>query len=804
MRILPLLITIALVWALNHRFANKPAFGMLFSPQHGFWVHAEKTGADASPQQLSLAGLQDSASVWLDERRVAHLFARNDHDAYFLQGYLHAQNRLWQMELQTHAAAGRLCEILGPGLLHYDRLKRREGMVYAAEQAVKAMDADPVSKLITSAYTDGVNAYITSLRERDYPLEYKLLGYAPEPWTKLKSALLIKYMAYDLASTGDDIAYSNARQRFGKEIFHQLYPDWPDVIAPIIPVGTPFPAATLKAIPPPDSVVTAGIGAFRPGSRPDPDNGSNNWAVSGSKTKSGAPILANDPHLTLSLPSIFYEMQIHTPDLNVYGVAIPGAPGIIIGFNDHIGWGLTNGYMDVLDYYTMEFRNGKSEYRFNGEWKKADARVEEIRIKGEAPYLDTVAYTVWGPVLYDPGFGGEGFGNGYLAMRWTAHDPSNELLSLYRLNRAKNYTGYTEALAVWGSPAQNFVFAGKEDGIAIWQNGKHPLRWKDQGKFVMPGSDSTYAWQGYIPMSENPHIQNPAQGFVQSANQHSTDSTFPYNMFGYYSVYRGLRIQEQLSAMQGVTPEDMMRLQNDNTNRLAVSAVPFLSDYVMPNKLTAAQRPYWEMMFQWDGVSSPDSKAATVFNLWWANLNARIWRDEMPEKDSLVWHMPTAEATLYWLMRDSAMRFVDDIKTPSRETLADQVTAALQEAADTAAAIAARGDLSIGGNRGTDIRHLSRSIPAFSRMGLHTGGGAHIVNATKQTHGPSWRMVVELGKETKAWGIYPGGQSGNPGSAFYDNMVDDWAAGKYYSLHVYDERKSSDAGVRKIFFSPKK
>ncbi|WP_423738034.1 penicillin acylase family protein [Chitinophaga caseinilytica] len=804
MRILPLLLTIALVWALNHRFANKPAFGMLFSPQHGFWVHAEPSGPASSDSHISLPALKDSASVWFDERMVAHVFARNDYDAYYIQGYLHATNRLWQMELQTHAAAGRLCEILGEGLLQYDRQKRREGLTYGAEQAVKAMDADPVSKLITDAYTDGVNAYIQTLRERDYPLEYKLLGYAPEPWTKLKSALLIKYMAFDLASTGDDIAYSNARKRYGKDIFNQLYPDWPDVIAPIVPVGTPFAAATKKAVAPPDSIVTAGIGAFDPGSRPDPDNGSNNWAVAASKTKNGAPILANDPHLTLSLPSIFYEMQIHTPEVNVYGVSIPGATGVIIGFNDHIGWGLTNGYMDVLDYYTMDFRNGKSEYRFNGAWKKADMRVEEIRIKGREPFRDTVAYTVWGPVIYDPGFGGDGFGDGYLAMRWTAHDPSNELLSLYRLNRAKNYVDYTNALSIWSCPAQNFIFASKEDGIAIWNNGKHPLRWKDQGKFVMPGADSTFAWQGYIPMSENPHVQNPAQGFVQSANQHPTDSTFPYRMFGYYSIYRGLQIQERLTAMQNITPEDLMRLQNDNTNRLAVSAMPFLADFVAPAALTAAQRPYWEMLFKWDGVASPDSKAATLFNLWWENLNSRLWRDEMPVKDSLAWHIPNAEATLYWLMRDSAMRFVDNIRTPVHETLTELVTGALQEAADTAAAITSRGNLAIGNDRGTDIRHLSRSIAAFGRLGLHTGGGAHIVNATKKTHGPSWRMVVELGKETKGWGIYPGGQSGNPGSKFYDNMVDDWVAGKYYSLHVYDEHKSVDANVRKIFFVPGK
>ncbi len=287
-------------------------------------------------------------------------------------------------------------------------------------------------------------------------------------------------MAYDLASTGDDIAYSNARQRFGKEIFNQLYPDWPDVIAPIVPAGTAF---------------------LRPASNPQRHQTASSRQASGLSVPVLAPIRITAPTTgpwppakrRTARPSwpttrtcrcrspIFYEMQLKTPEANFYGVSIPGAPGVIIGFNDHIGWGLTNGYMDVLDYYTMEFRNGKSEYRFNGEWRKADVRVEEIRVKGREPFLDTVAYTVWGPVLYDPGFGGDGFGNGYLAMRWTAHDASNELLSLYKLNRAKDYADYTGALEIWSSPAQNFLFASRTEGIAIWQNGKHPLRWKDQG-----------------------------------------------------------------------------------------------------------------------------------------------------------------------------------------------------------------------------------------------------------------------------------------------------------------------------------
>lgn len=797
MRIIPLIFTVALVWALNHRWGATPPFGMLFSPQHGFWVHAEPVGSPVNGQFV-FPQLKGKAEVWFDDRMVAHVFAEQEADAYFIQGYLHAKNRLWQMELQTHAAGGRLSEILGPKLLDYDRRKRREGMVYGAEQVIKGIEADPVTKMELDSYTAGINAYIGELRKRNYPLEYKLLGYSPEPWTNIKTGLLVKYMSADLAATADDIPYTNARNHFSKEDFDQLYPDFTDLMAPIIPRGTPFPAPARRAVPPPDSVVNAEFQYNT--AKQDRDKGSNNWAVAGSKTKNGYPILCNDPHLELSLPSLFYEMQIKTPGMNVYGVSLPGAPGIIIGFNDNMGWGFTNGYVDVLDYYKMEFRNGKKEYLFNGQYRPADLRVEEIKIKGQPSFYDTVAYTVWGPVLYDETFKDPRF-NGYLAMRWTAHDQSNELRTVHLLNHAKGYGDYLEAMKYWSCPGQNFIYAGKKDGIAIWHNGKHPLRWKDQGKFVTPGSDSTYAWQGFIPQAENPHVYNPAEGFVSSANQQATDSTYPYNLFGYYDLFRGMRIQEQLSQMSGITPEDMMKLQNDNKNRLAEAAVPFLSDYVSANTLTSKQQEYWRMMFAWDGVAGPDSKAATLFNLWWSNLEDAIWSDELPLNDSIAYVQPEEKTLLFWLMRDSAMHFIDNIRTPARETLADQVMASFRLAADTAAELDARNELALGKFRGTDIRHLSRSIPAFSRMHLNTGGGRHIINATKKTTGPSWRMVVELGPETKAWGIFPGGQSGNPGSKYYDNMVSDWLAGKYYALRVYDEKKPAEGVVGKMVFT---
>lgn len=792
-------VTLVLVWALNKSWGSLPPLGKLLSPQHGFWQNAESVNRNFSAQ-LVLPGLSKNVTVWEDERLVPHVFAETENDAAYVLGYLHARDRLWQMEVQTMASAGRLCEILGPSLLERDRLKRRQGMVFGAQNSLKAIESDPVQKAYLDAYTRGVNTYIKSLRTRQLPLEYKLLNYRPEPWSNLKTALLIKYMADDLAGAANDLEYTNARRYFSENEAEQMFPDFTDTLDPIIPAGTPYAAPSKRPVRPADSILYRDQVALRfKMEKPDPDNGSNNWAVAGSRTKSGAPILANDPHLGLNLPSLWYEVQLHTPTMNVYGVSLPGAPGVLIGFNDYIAWGITNGSEDVKDYYRMQFRNGKTQYLFNGEYRNAELRVEEIKIKGEASYFDTVAYTVWGPVMFDNTFPDNTAREGFLAVRWKAHDGTNELATFYGLNRARNYDEYLAALQHFTCPAQNFLFAAKTGDIALWHNGDYPLRWKDQGKYIMPGWDSTYAWQGYIPRGEVPHIRNPERGYLNSANQHPTDSTYPYHLYGIYDLYRGKRINEALAPMQGITPQDMMALQNDNKNLFAATALPFLLKNLDEQYLRPNLREWYDTLMHWDYVQSPESFGATVFNLWWEEFEQQIWKDDFANKDSAVLELPQSKTTLLWLLRDSAMRFVDDRTTPQVETLPDIVLRSFSRMAIPARAALREGKLAFGKFRGTNINHLA-GLPAFSRQGLLTGGGPHIVNATKLRHGPSWKMVVQLGQRTEAYGIYPGGQSGNPGSKYYDNAIGDWTAGKYYPLRVF---AASDTGRYKIVFRNK-
>ncbi|MEO7523408.1 MAG: penicillin acylase family protein, partial [Ferruginibacter sp.] len=333
-------ITVTLVITLNTRLTiggkTAPAFGKFLSPQHGLWQNAEDANEDFSAD-LKFPHLTGKVSVYLDKRLVPHIFAEKENDAYFVQGYLHAKFRLWQMELQTLAAAGRVSEVVGDVALNHDREFRRLGMVYAAENSLKAMEANDTIRQECDAYTAGVNAYIENLPASRLPIEYKLLGYAPEKWSNLKTALFLKYMSYDLAAHETDFEMTNAQSFFSPQDFQLLFPPIQDSLDPIIPKGTLYaaPKRALKIPASADSLyfkkdtVTAQEFA-----KPNKANGSNNWAVAGSKTKSGAPILCNDPHLGLNLPSLWIEMQLSTPTFNAYGASFPGAPSIIIGYND--------------------------------------------------------------------------------------------------------------------------------------------------------------------------------------------------------------------------------------------------------------------------------------------------------------------------------------------------------------------------------------------------------------------------------------------------------------------------------------
>ena len=806
MRIVPFIIfsltTAGLIIVLNTSLLLPAPLGKLLSPQHGIWQNAEPVDEDFTAD-LSFPQLAGKVNVYLDDRLVPHIFAEQENDAYFVQGYLHAKFRLWQMELQTLAAAGRASEILGDAALNHDREFRRLGMVYAAENSLKEVEKDAVIKAGFDAYTAGVNAWIESLTESELPIEYKLIGYKPEKWSNLKIALFSKYMSYDLAAHENDFEMTNAKAFFSKEDFAKLYPVIPDSADPIIPKGTVYsnPKVEIKAPLSADSMYfndTIGITQ----QKPDKDNGSNNWAVSGNKTQSGYPILANDLHLGLNLPSLWYEIQISTPEFNAYGATFPGSPGVIVGFNDSIAFGFTNAGRDVRDYYEIKFKDdSRKEYWFNNEWRATGFRYENIKIKGRPDYIDTVAYTVFGPVMFDKSFtGNKTAGDKYYAVRWKAHDPSNELKLFYLLDRAKNYADYQAAVVNLHTPGQNPVFASKNGDIAIRTQGEFPAKWKGQGDFVMPGTDSSFMWQAMIPMDETPFQYNPERNFVSSANQLPADSSYPYYLGSGYPLYRGIIVNRRLNEMNNISVDDIKKLQTDNYNVFGEMAAPVFIKNMKENELIADEKKYFNILRTWDYRNDVNSKGATIFYLTWEHFEDTVWNDEFAKAPKII-KRPFESTLLEAILKDSAFKFLDDINTSQRETLPDNVTAAFKKAVVELKDIESKGKLEWAKYKDSKVQHLTK-LPAFSRLHLPIGGGTHCINATKSNHGPSWRMIVSLTPQTEAYAVYPGGQSGNPGSRYYDNFIDTWVAGKYYTIWVMKQGEENDKRIKwKMSFS---
>lgn len=789
--IFSIILTCLLIWALNRPWGSIPAFGPLLSPFVGFWQNAESI--DNADEEATVNGTKSPVTVIIDDLAIPHVFAQNDHDLYFVQGYLTARDRLWQMEFQTHAAAGRVSEIVGDKALELDRFNRHLGMGYGAEQTLKGMQADPTTRDALDAYTAGVNAWIKQLTPARYPIEYKLLGYEPEPWTPLKCALLLKQMSSTLAGGADDLLMTNILRKYGTAVTANLFPDYPTREDPIIPPGTKWEFKPLPIpSPPKDSALSGLIALSAPGfgtspNRADPAIGSNNWAVGPQKSATNYPILANDPHLTLSLPSIWYQIQLVSPTVNVYGASLPGAPNVIIGFNKDVAWGVTNVGADVLDFYAIRFQDAsRQKYWHDNQWKAVRQRIERIRVKGKADVIDTVYYTHHGPLVYKTGekpFRAS-IPTGY-AARWIAHEPSNEMRCFYYLNRAKNFTDYRKALAYYVAPAQNFIFADNKKDIAISPNGRFPLKWKDQGKFLLDGTNPANDWHGFIPPDQNPIVKNPPRGFVSSANQFSTDPTYPYYINWQFAPYeRGRRINQRLTAMQQATTDSLRQLQNDTYNLRAADALPTLLSMLSEKSLSQEQQKALQILRQWKRNNDAGEVGPTIFTEWNAQLMKAIWADEFDAGDTLPMRFPSFDRTLTLMQRDSGARWFDNIKTPAREHLPDLLVQSFQSTCDTL--VKKHGPVgngwAWGPHKSTDIRHLLPGVDAFSVLDLDVGGGNVIVNATNERSGPSWRMVVALGEHPKAFGVYPGGQSGNPGSPYYQNMIETWKKGQLNEL----------------------
>ncbi len=774
-----LIALLAWIYFLDRPFVTKkstiPALAPFLSPFSGFWHNALLK--DVIPGNVSSSVIGECTVDW-DTRLVPHIFAANDRDLIYVSGYTVASQRLWQMDMLARSAVGRLAEVIGgEQLIARDKDQRRKGMLFAAENAVLGWQKDSAKFQLIEAYTKGVNDWIKHLKPKDYPIEYKIMGFAPEYWSPLKTAAIVKYMAQSLCSREFDLEASNTLELLGDSLFNFMFPASFELQSPIIPTGTKwgFDSKSNKNV---EQIKLTDLNNIyrRASELPDPGLGSNNWAVSGSKTKSGRPILCNDPHLRLTLPSIWFENHLHTPEFNAYGVSVPGIPGILIGFNDDIAWGETNVGHDVADWYRISWTDStRSAYILDGNTIKVYKRIEEIKIKNKATQFDTVTYTAWGPVvkdvLDDPHTG--------MAYHWLAHEiPQDFEMSVFlNLMRAKNYEDYYQALRNYSNPAQNFIFASKNGDIAITVTGKLPVKESKQGLFVQDGASSRNAWNGYIPYEHLPRVKNPLRGFVSSANQHSTAPDYPYYYNGDFDHFRGRTINNELQKMSGITHIQMMDLQNNNRSLKAAENLPLMLSFLDSTVLNDSEKHFKTNLAGWNFNYDFSSKEALVFNTWYRWMFRSLLDELFSSKDSSYLMYPKSAITLDLLAKYPTHSLWDIVTTPTKETAKDIVFSSFKKAVSEVLALAPSNN-HWGAFSKTKIQHIA-NLPGFSIDNVQIGGMSDVLNAVYNGSGPSWRMVVEFKDTTKAHVIYPGGQSGNPGSKYYDNMISDWAAGRY-------------------------
>ncbi|ANU26467.1 penicillin acylase family protein [Planococcus versutus] len=730
--------------------------------------------------------LDNNATVIRDEIGVPHIKTETDADLYRAQGYVQAQDRLFQMDLSRRQASGQLAEVIGADAVDTDKFFRTFSLRDAAEKSWSGYDEE--AQQVLEWFAEGVNAYIDEAKKNnDLSYEFALLGYEPTEWTPVDSLTIGKFMAYDLGGHWNTLAVRHwALNEFPEDKAAELFINYPENAPAILAANKQQPVQV--------------AGEFDASVIPPEFNGSNNWVVSGDKTASGKPLLADDPHLGLSTPSIWYQMHLESPKQNVSGVIFAGVPGIILGHNEKIAWGVTNVGPDVQDLYIETPKpEDPTQFEYEGKWEKAEVRKEPIKIKDKKTEDFEVLVTRHGPVvsniLYDDEDPGAVF-----SMQWTALEPTLELQAVLNFNKASNWEEFELALEDFQAPAQNFVFASTDGTIAYKANGRIPIRKTGDGQLPVPGNSAEYGWEGYVPFDELPRSVNPKNGFIATANNEVIDDSYPYHITDFWAQpYRYERIAEVLEASDKLTAEDMMNLQMDQKN---LYAAEFLKDMISTvRNNTDDYDEVLALLEKWDQVDDKDQGAPLVFHTWIKQLPETLLADEFP-KD--VFKMLDGKNHITDEMMRDAFKGTEGIWVREyggiEKWLVDSLETAVAEIEEEQGNDPA--DWKWGEHHQLTFPHpLAGASPIFEKLlnpkPVPIGGSNVTVQAAASTadgnvnHGASWRFVADLADLSSAYHIVGPGLSGHMKSDYYHNQVDDWAQGDYHETEIGESVEGS-------------
>ena len=755
--------------------------------------------------EIQVSGLQAPVEVIRDRWGVPHIYAENHHDLFFAQGYVHAQDRLWQMEMSRRIGSGSLSEILGEATLKTDKFLRTLGLRRAAEKDWQALDAD--TRQILQDYADGVNAFIEGHRKR-LPLEFTFLGFEPASWTPLDTLVWGKVMCYDLGGNySTELLRAKLIANLGEEKAQDLMPPYPADGPFIIPPETrSYADLGSPSLADHDGIAWLGID--------DPGIGSNNWVVDGSLTASGMPLLANDPHLGLQTPSVWYEMGLHGGDFNVVGATFPGVPTVVIGHNEHIAWGVTNVGPDVQDLFLEKLNpDDPTQYEFMGHWEDMEIVTEEIKIKGQEPLILEVRITRHGPLvneviddLEQPA-----------ALRWTALDAAHLTASLSRLNTATDWETFRDALSYWDAPSQNFVYADVEGNIGYQTPGQIPIRAKGDGTVPVPGWTGEYEWTGYIPFEELPSVYNPPTHLVVTANNKVVPDDYPYFISSQWAPgYRAQRITDLLKAKAAEAPltlDDMRDIQADVYSLPGGFMVPYILEATPENEL---EEKALAQVRQWNQLNSADSPGATIVLAFHQEIARAIFADELGEElfDDYLGRS-TIRATEA-ILGQADNPWLDDVNTPEVETRQEIIQLAFTETVNRLSDLLgdnpakwAWGEL----HTITFVHNpLGQSGIGLLEQVVNKGpftmsGSGYTVNANghstsfKQHSGPSYRHIVDLSDWSNSRSQHTVGQSGQPLHKHYADMIQSWRAVEHHPM-LFDRAQIETEQEGKLILQP--
>ncbi len=755
---------------------------------------------------ITIPGLSDEVEIIRDSMGVPHIYASTEHDLFMALGFVHAQDRFFQMDLWRHIGAGRLAEMLGESQVETDIFLRTMGWTHLVEEDIENLDEE--SRNTLQSYADGVNAYLMEHQGVEISFEYFVLrllspDYDPEPWEISHTLTWAKVMAFDLSGNSfgwQDLTRAKVYKQIGAEKARDLYPLYPSNHPFIVPEPsygeTHYEQNTVSAkdqidpiltTPPSFSWITTG-----------PLLGSNNWVISGARTITGYPLLANDPHLGIQMPAIWYEVGLHCQPIsekcrsNVTGFSFAGVPGVIIGHNNNIAWGFTNVGPDVLDLFIEKINpENPNQYEVNGEWRDMKLVDETIQVAGGEPIKITVRQTHHGPIFSDID---DSFDNlaettdlevpsDYaVSVRWTALEPSKIYKAIFDMNVASDWVSFRDALRNFDVPSQNMIYADVDGNIGYQTPGHIPIRASGDGLLPVPGWTEEYDWQGYIPFDELPSSYNPPQGYIVTANNAIVGSEYPYSISRTWDLgYRANRITELIQSHEKISIQDIQTIQGDNFHAMGPILIPILSKIPFEDE---ALDQFTSELEDWDYQNNMDSREAAIFNAFWRQLLLETFSDEIPE------NMPNGSYAFLIidnLIEDPQNVWWDDIDTPAIETRDEIMTRAFEAAIIELEDVLGKNDRDwMWGDLHTRTFRSNLGIGPlgmiFNRGPFPTGGGSSVVNNNSWNEAkgydvvvlPSMRMIVDLSDLENSYTILTTGQSGHAFHPHYIDMADLW------------------------------